>query len=264
MPKADKNSHSDRSVVPQLFDRWFRASDCFIEADDIVATGPVMGYSPASISNLTEEFGGIVDEVDALRFVTEYGPPELPEGVSRVDLSMGRASMQWRRPVKSILKQAGKVAGMRKVAALLTDTRPEIQKNLTARLTDAWPIPPAFRARMKDFSPAQEKHSFGEFILTELNTRLRRSCELAHVNVRGEFDSVLSFESLLDVIYRRIFEELKRGKLRSCHECEAVFEWADPRQMYCSKRCGLNLAQKRYRQRKTEEGHESPATPGRS
>jgi hypothetical protein len=33
--------------------------------------------------------------------------------------------------------------------------------------------------------------------------------------------------------------------------------------MYCSKRCGLNLAQKRYRQRKTEEGHESPATPGR-
>lgn len=258
MRETSKSSQSQFSVVQYLEDAWLRAPDCSIDGEHIVAKGQAIWYSPASIKDLTGEFASIEDAIGAVRFVSEYGPLELPQGASRLKLSSGVPVSEWRVSVVSILTQAKKVASIRKVAALFNDTRPEIQKNLASTLIDLWGLKMPFapepkKAVAEHLSAAQVKHKVGGFILQELNEHLRRSRELAHINVRGEFESVLTFESLLVVIYRKLFEELKRGRLRQCQECGTVFEWTDSRQMYCGKRCGLNLAQRRYRKRKKKE-----------
>jgi hypothetical protein len=259
MLKSIKGSESHGTVVPRLLDNWLRTSECSIEGQHIVARGRVVWYSPASARNLTGEFGDVMDATGAIRFVTEYGPLELPEGVSRISLAVGATAFEWRESVQSILVRAKKVARIRKAAALFTDIRENVQKHLASTLVDLWSLKMPLSSEPKTFakhlSAAQAKHSVGEFILQELNEHLPRSSERAHINVRGEFESVLTFESLLAVIYRRLFEELERGKLRLCHQCGAVFEWTDPRQMYCGKRCGLNLAQQRYRERQTGQRH---------
>jgi hypothetical protein len=254
MLKTDKTSQSQTSVLPYFRDAWLRATDCSIEGEEIVAKGHVIWHSPASVKDLTGEFASIEDVIGAVRFVTEYGPLELPEGASRVRLLAGVNVLEWRVPIESVLVQAKRVARMRKAAALFNDTRSKVQKKLASTLAELWGLRAPWTAEPKKavaehLSAAQVKHKVSEFILQELNKHLPRSHEFAHINVRGEFEDVLAFEDLLAVIYRKLFEELKRGRLRLCQECGTVFEWTDSRQMYCGKRCGLNLAQRRHRER---------------
>jgi hypothetical protein len=244
MPKNDKTSRAQTSVLPYFGDAWLRAPDCSIEGEDIIAKGRVIWHSPTSAKDLVGEFASIEDAVGAVRFVTEYGPLVLPEGASRERLLAGVSVLELRVPIESVLAQADKVARIRKIAALFNDTRSEVQQNLMSTLIKLWPLRASF-----DLSAAQVKHTVGVFILLELNKQLPRSHEVAHINVRGDFQDVLAFEDLLAVVYRRLFEELKRGRLRLCQECDTVFEWTDSRQMYCGKRCGLNLAQRRHRER---------------
>ncbi len=259
MSKSVKYSKSKGSVVPLLVDSWLRPSRCSIEGADIVAKGRASWYSPASVEDLVGAFGSIVDATGAVRFVTEYGPLELPQKVSRAAVAMGAAVFESRESVESILMRAKKVARIRKVAALFADTRPTIKNDLGSILVNVWglkvPMDPDPTAAAKELSTAKVKLVVGDFILNELNNQLPRVCAKAHINSRGEFESVLCFHDLHALIYRRLFDELESGKLRLCQECEDVFEYADPRQMYCSKRCGLNLAQRRYRKRQRKQGH---------
>lgn len=260
MLKKKEISGSQPSVVPLRFDNWVRAANCSVEGAHVVAKGHVVWYSPALVKDLVGDFGRIGDATGAVRFVSEFGPLELPGAVSRAKLITGVEEFEWRESVASILVQAKKVARIRKSGALLTDTRPKIQKNLASILVDLWglkmPFAPDPKAAANDLSTARVKHVVSEFTLQELNEQLPRSWERAHINVAGEFEGVLSFESLLAVIYRKLFEELERGRLRLCLECGSVFEWTDSRQMYCGKRCGLNLAQRQYRKRQTKQGHD--------
>jgi len=252
MTKSIKSSESQS--LP-LNTSWFRAaSGASIEGEGIVAKGEKLWYLPAPIKDLTGEFASVADATGAVRFVNEYGPLKLPQGVSRARLSLSAPMVEVSESVESILDQAKRVARIRKVAALFADKRPEIQKNLVTTLLDLWPLnfplaPDLNKSAAVHLPLARVKGILDRFILQELNMHLPRSSERAHINVRGEFESVLAFDDLLAVIYRKLFEELMRGKLRLCHECGTVFEWTDPRQMYCSKRCGLNLAQRRYRKR---------------
>jgi hypothetical protein len=253
-----RGSQSQASAVP-LLDAWLRAPDCYIDGDHVVAKGPVIWYSPASVKNLTADLASIEDAAGALRFVAEYGPLELPPEVSRARLRSGVTELEWRGSVAGILKEAEKAARIRKTGALFTDARPEIQKNLASTLIGLWKLKFGLDRQSPELisEPISEiriSQIIGEFIVQMLNEHLPRSCERARINVPGEFRSVLTFESLLAVVYRRLFHELRRGKLRLCQECGTVFEWADPRQMYCSKRCGLNLAQRRHRARKAKKG----------
>jgi hypothetical protein len=254
--KGVKDSILKGSVVPLLFDTWLRPSRCSIEGADIVATGQAGWYSPASVEDLVGAFGSIVDATGAVRFVTEFGPLELPEKVSRAAVAMGTAVFESRESVESILMRANKVARIRRVAASWADTRPAIKSNLGSILVDVWglkiPMDPDPTAAAKELSTAKVKHVVGDFILNEMNNHLPRVWARAHISSRGEFESVLCFHDLHALIYRRLFDQLERGKLRLCQECESVFEYADPRQMYCSKRCGLNLAQRRYRERQRD------------
>ena len=253
MIKRTKSPQTQASVVPRLNDSWFRPSRCVIEGEDIVLKEELIWYSPGSIKTLPAKFGGITEATGAIRFVSEYGPPELPKGATRPGLSMGVSTFPFRVSIKSFLQEAKKVGRIRKAVALSADTRSEVQENLTSHLVDLYglkmPISPSPEAAARHLSTAQAKHVVDNFILQELNKYLPQSCEQAHIGVNGEFERVLSFESLLAVIYRFQFEELERGRLRLCQECGTVFEWTDPRQMFCSKRCGLNLAQRRHRKR---------------
>jgi hypothetical protein len=254
MIKKSNRPQIQASVAPRLNDSWFRPSRCVIEGEDIVSEEELIWYSPVSIKALPAKFGGITEATGAIRFVSEYGPPELPQGSTRPGLSMGVSTFPFRVSIKSFLEEAKKVRRIRRAVALSVDTRSEIQENLTSHLVDLYglkmPISPSPQAAARHLSAAQTKHVVDKFILQELNKYLPQSCEQAQIGVNGEFESVLSFESLLALIYRFQFEELQRGRLRLCLECGTVFEWTDPRQMFCSKRCGLDLAQRRHRKRR--------------
>jgi hypothetical protein len=254
MINSEKGSESQASITPLT--NWVRGTaGCSIEGDYLVSHGGVVAYWPGPIHDLTGEFASIVDATGTARFATEYGPLELPKGVSRLGLVV--PGIEWRESIESILVHAKKVSRIRSVVANIADTRSEVRENLSERLRSIWPVKVPFAldqhtATGKNVSLERLKHFYWGAIENMLNEHLHRSCERAHVNVRGEIENVLAFESLLALIYRRLFEELIRGKLRLCQECGTVFEWADPRQMYCSKRCGLNLAQRRHRKRQTK------------
>jgi hypothetical protein len=257
MTKSNKGSESQSLPLDTY---WFRAAaGASTEGDDIVAKGDIAWYWPALIKDLPGDFASVVDASGATRFLSEYGPLKLPVGLSRARLGLAARMVEVRESVVPILDQARRIARIRRAVALFADTRPEIQKNLVATLLGLWPLnfrlaPGLNISGASHLSLARVKDVIERFILQELNMHLPRSSERAHINVRGEFESVLAFDDLLAVIYRKLFEELMRGKLRLCHECNTVFEWADPRQMYCSKRCGLNLAQRRHRKRQKKEG----------
>jgi hypothetical protein len=256
MPKINGDSEPRPSVLPLLFDKWPRPAHCSIEGDYVVARGPVAWYSPTSVKNLTGEFESIADEMDVRRFVAEYGLLRLPAEVTRAGIGFGLTEFEGREPVESILTQARRVARIRKAAALFSDTRVDEQKKLASTLIDLYglkfPLAPELdNTASQPLSAARAKDVVSRLILQELNEQLPESYERAAINVRGEFQSALAFETLLAVVYRNLFGELQRGRLRLCQECGTVFEWTDPRQMYCGKRCGLNLAQRRYRKGQT-------------
>jgi hypothetical protein len=264
MLKDSKFADSETSTSHRRWDRWFRALDCSFQGEYIACKGQVIWYAPTSAKALTGEFASITDETDALRFVTEYGPLNPPEGKSLISLGLGHpASFECCESVKYILGEAQKFARIRKAAALLIDKSAEARKGLASALKDLWHFRPSFdpflnKAPEEALSDAQTIQKIEQLSLQMLNMQLPRSGESAHITVQGKFESILMFESLLAVIYRKLFEELKRGKLRVCQECRTVFEWTDPRQMYCGKRCGLNLAQRRYRNRQKTRRRKRP------